>query len=86
MSDAIISANERRAAIQAHAAAIGIDEDYISLVVDTFYANVRAQPLLGLRGGCHPRRQSRRTASGATARQRVTHRATGICHIGIRTR
>ena len=47
MSDAIISANERRAAIQAHAAAIGIDEDYISLVVDTFYANVRAQPLLG---------------------------------------
>lgn len=47
MSDAIISANERRAAIQAHAAAIGIDEDYISLLVDTFYANVRAQPLLG---------------------------------------
>ena len=42
--------------------------------------------LPGLRGGCHPRRQSRRTASGATARQRVTHRATGICHIGIRTR
>jgi len=41
------SADERRMDIQAHAAALGIDEAYISLPVETFYARVRAHPLLG---------------------------------------
>lgn len=40
-------ARERRAAIQAHAADIGIDEAYVSTLVDTFYDRVRAHPVLG---------------------------------------
>lgn len=43
----IISAEARRAEIQAHAAALGIDEDYISLLVDSFYEKIRAHPALG---------------------------------------
>lgn len=43
----IRSADERRAEIQAHAAALGIDEDYISLLVETFYGRIRAHELIG---------------------------------------
>jgi hemoglobin len=41
------SADERREDIRQHAAALGIDEAYISRLVDTFYTRVRAHPLLG---------------------------------------
>lgn len=41
------SAEERREEIRAHAAGLGIDETYISTLVETFYARVRAHPLLG---------------------------------------
>ena len=41
------SAQERRAEIQAHAAALGIDEAYISLLVETFYGRIRAHELIG---------------------------------------
>lgn len=41
------SAQERRAEIQAKAAQLGIDEAYIGLLVDTFYARVRADARLG---------------------------------------
>ena len=41
------SAPVRRQEIQAAAAAMGIDEDYISTLVDTFYARVRADARLG---------------------------------------
>ncbi|GEM_PF-142628 len=46
MLDSIRSADERRREIQEKAAAMGIDETYISLLVDTFYERVRAHPLL----------------------------------------
>lgn len=41
------SAEERRAEIQANAAALGIDEAYISLLVETFYGRIRAHELIG---------------------------------------
>jgi len=41
------SAEERRREIQAEAAALGIDEAYVSELVDTFYARIRAHPVLG---------------------------------------
>ncbi|MEZ5981005.1 MAG: group III truncated hemoglobin [Parvularculaceae bacterium] len=41
------SAEERRAEIQAHAHAMGITEDYISTLVDTFYDRIRAHALIG---------------------------------------
>lgn len=41
------SAAERRAKIQAHAASIGIDEAYISTLVDTFYQQIQTHPQLG---------------------------------------
>ncbi|MDJ0684640.1 MAG: group III truncated hemoglobin [Alphaproteobacteria bacterium] len=41
------SADERRAEIQAHAAALGIDDAYISLLVETFYGRIRGHALLG---------------------------------------
>lgn len=41
------SAEERRQDIIAEANALGIDEAYISTLVDTFYARVRAHPVLG---------------------------------------
>lgn len=47
METRIRTADERRQEIAAAAAAMGIDEDYISVLVDTFYARVRAHPLLG---------------------------------------
>lgn len=48
MSDIRIrSANERRAEIQAAAARLGIDDAYISVLVDTFYARVRRDPEIG---------------------------------------
>ena len=40
-------AEERRAEIRAKAAAIGIDEAYISRLVDCFYARVRTDETLG---------------------------------------
>jgi hemoglobin len=47
MSSDLITAHERRAEIQRRANAIGIDEDYISLLVDEFYKRVRADETLG---------------------------------------
>lgn len=48
MSDsAIRSVSERREAIRAHAASLGIDDAYISELVDTFYDRIRAHPVLG---------------------------------------
>jgi len=43
----IRSAGERRADIQAQAASLGIDDDYISVLVDTFYGRVQGHALLG---------------------------------------
>lgn len=43
----IASAAERRAEIQAKAAAMGITEEYISLLVDSFYDRIRAEPEIG---------------------------------------
>jgi len=41
------TADERRAEIKANAAAMGIDDAYISLLVDTFYASIRQHETLG---------------------------------------
>lgn len=41
------SAEERRTEIQAKAAALGIDEAYVSLLVETFYERIRAHELMG---------------------------------------
>lgn len=41
------SAVERRGEIQAHAAELGIDDDLISTLVDTFYDRIRKDPALG---------------------------------------
>lgn len=38
------AAAARRQAIQDHAASIGIDDAYVSVMVDTFYERVRANP------------------------------------------
>ena len=43
----VVSARERRAELQRKANAIGIDEAYISRLVDAFYERVRADPRLG---------------------------------------
>lgn len=40
-------AEQRRAQIRAAAAAMGIDAPYLSLMVDTFYDRIRADPRLG---------------------------------------
>jgi hemoglobin len=47
MVDTVVSAHERRTEIQARAAAMGIDEAYISHLVDAFYARIGAHELLG---------------------------------------
>jgi hemoglobin len=47
MADAVISAHARRAKIQARAGAMGIDEAYISHLVDTFYSRIRVHETLG---------------------------------------
>lgn len=41
------SAEKRRAEIQANARAMGITEEYISTLVDTFYERIRAHALIG---------------------------------------
>lgn len=43
----IRSAEERRQDILDQAAALGIDDAYISTLVETFYTRVRAHPILG---------------------------------------
>ncbi len=47
MSSAVSTAHERRAEIRRKANAIGIDEAYISVLVDAFYTRVRAHAVLG---------------------------------------
>lgn len=47
MTDAPSSAHERRTQIQRHANAIGIDEMYVSRLVDEFYRRVRRDSTLG---------------------------------------
>ena len=47
MTYRVRSAEQRRAEIQAHAAAMGIDDAFISLLVETFYARVHAHDRLG---------------------------------------
>ncbi len=44
---AVATAHERRAEIQRRANAIGIDEAYVSLLVDEFYRRVRKHAVLG---------------------------------------
>ncbi len=41
------SAQVRRAEIQAHAQSLGIDEAYISVLVETFYGRIREDELIG---------------------------------------
>lgn len=47
MTYRVRSAEQRRAEIQAHATELGIDEAFISALVDAFYQRVRAHPKLG---------------------------------------
>lgn len=47
MEAPVISARERRAELQRKANAIGIDEAYVSRLVDSFYERIRADPRLG---------------------------------------
>ena len=42
-----LSMSERRAQIQAQAADMGIDDAYVALLVDSFYARIRADETLG---------------------------------------
>ena len=48
------SAQERRQELRDHAAALGIDEAYISTLVDTFYTRVGAHPAALPREGPGP--------------------------------
>ena len=47
MTYRVRSADERRAEIQANAARMGVDEAFISNLVDTFYQRVRTHTVLG---------------------------------------
>ncbi len=47
MSNPAVTAHQRRAEIQRRAHAMGIDEDYISRLVDEFYRRVRLDATLG---------------------------------------
>ena len=47
MGDPVVTAHARRAEIQRRANIIGIDEAYISLLVDEFYRRIRADETLG---------------------------------------
>ena len=47
MGDPVLTAHARRAEIQRRANVIGIDEAYISLLVDEFYRRIRAEKTLG---------------------------------------
>ena len=47
MEARVITAVDKRAEVQGRAAALGIDEAYISTLVDSFYERVRADEALG---------------------------------------
>ncbi len=47
MGDPVVTVHARRAEIQLRANVIGIDEVYISLLVDEFYRRIRAEKTLG---------------------------------------
>lgn len=47
MEKRLIGAAEKRAEVQRRAAALGIDEHYVSTLVDRFYTRVRADESLG---------------------------------------
>ncbi len=47
MTNQIISADARRRQLQSDASAMGIDDAFISVLVDTFYERIRAHPLIG---------------------------------------
>ena len=47
MQSTIQSAAARRAALQADAAALGVKDAYISILVDAFYERIRAHPEIG---------------------------------------
>ena len=47
MESSMRPVSARRADIRANAAAMGVNDAYISVLVDTFYDRVRAHPLLG---------------------------------------
>ena len=47
MTSIVQSAAERRQKIQDHAASIGIDEAYISKLVETFYERIQSHDVLG---------------------------------------
>lgn len=47
MNIPVVSAQERRAQVRAHAESIGIDEAYIAMLVDAFYTRIRAHKVLG---------------------------------------
>jgi hemoglobin len=47
MGDPVVTAHARRAEIQRRANTIGIDEAYISLLVEEFYRRIRADETLG---------------------------------------
>ncbi|MAN45364.1 MAG: group III truncated hemoglobin [Alphaproteobacteria bacterium] len=47
MTYRVRSAEDRRREIQEHAARLGINEAFVSNLVDSFYARVQAHPLLG---------------------------------------
>ncbi|MBI1361278.1 MAG: globin [Alphaproteobacteria bacterium] len=47
MADLTATAHERREQIRARAASIGIDDAYISRLVDAFYDRIRVHPALG---------------------------------------
>ncbi len=47
MTRTLRSAQVRREELQEHARALGIDEAYIALLVETFYQRIRKHPLIG---------------------------------------
>ena len=47
MEKSMPSASERRRKIQEHAASIGVDEAYISTLVEAFYQRIQTHPQLG---------------------------------------
>lgn len=47
MGNMVVTAHERRAEIQRRANAIGVDESYVSLLVDEFYRRIRVHAVLG---------------------------------------
>ena len=47
MTNPVESAAQRRQKVQDHAAGLGIDEAYISTLVDIFYTRIQADDVLG---------------------------------------